>query len=116
MVEAIVRVAAARPLVDRLRDAARADARRRRRSHGVERLAPDGPRRARDAASSPRPSRAPSSGPSDARRLHQRTAGNPLFITETVRAIFRPVDVAGEHARATAGCPTTAARSGRACR
>jgi predicted ATPase len=29
-------------------------------------------------------------GPSDGRRLHERTAGNPLFITETVRAIFRP--------------------------
>jgi len=27
-------------------------------------------------------------GPSDGRRLHERTAGNPLFITETVRAIF----------------------------
>lgn len=27
-------------------------------------------------------------GPSDGRRLHRRTAGNPLFITETVRAIF----------------------------
>lgn len=26
--------------------------------------------------------------PSDARRLHERTAGNPLFITETVRAIL----------------------------
>ena len=29
-------------------------------------------------------------GPSDGRRLHQRTAGNPLFISETVRAIFGP--------------------------
>jgi class 3 adenylate cyclase len=29
-------------------------------------------------------------GPSDGRRLHERTAGNPLFISETVRAIFRP--------------------------
>jgi class 3 adenylate cyclase len=29
-------------------------------------------------------------GPSDGRRLHQRTAGNPLFITETIRAIFAP--------------------------
>ncbi|HET9344642.1 MAG TPA: adenylate/guanylate cyclase domain-containing protein [Candidatus Limnocylindrales bacterium] len=27
-------------------------------------------------------------GPSDGRRLHERTAGNPLFIAETVRAIF----------------------------
>ena len=27
-------------------------------------------------------------GPSDGRRLHERTAGNPLFITETVRALF----------------------------
>jgi class 3 adenylate cyclase len=27
-------------------------------------------------------------GPSDGRRLHRRTAGNPLFITETVRAFF----------------------------
>jgi adenylate cyclase len=27
-------------------------------------------------------------GPGDGRRLHERTAGNPLFITETVRAIF----------------------------
>jgi class 3 adenylate cyclase len=26
--------------------------------------------------------------PSDARRLHERTAGNPLFITETVRALL----------------------------
>ncbi len=26
--------------------------------------------------------------PSDARRLHERTAGNPLFITETVRAVL----------------------------
>jgi adenylate cyclase len=26
--------------------------------------------------------------PSDARRLHERTAGNPLFITETVRAML----------------------------
>jgi class 3 adenylate cyclase len=26
--------------------------------------------------------------PADARRLHQRTAGNPLFITETVRAVL----------------------------
>ncbi len=26
--------------------------------------------------------------PTDARRLHERTAGNPLFITETVRAIL----------------------------
>ena len=34
-------------------------------------------------------------GPSDGRRLHQRTAGNPLFITETIRAIFLP-GVAGE--------------------
>ncbi|MFL5777238.1 MAG: adenylate/guanylate cyclase domain-containing protein [Chloroflexota bacterium] len=29
-------------------------------------------------------------GPSDGRRLYERTAGNPLFITETVRAIFPP--------------------------
>jgi class 3 adenylate cyclase len=29
-------------------------------------------------------------GPSDGRRLHERTAGNPLFISETVRAIFPP--------------------------
>jgi class 3 adenylate cyclase len=27
-------------------------------------------------------------GPSDGRRLHERTAGNPLFIAETVRALF----------------------------
>jgi adenylate cyclase len=27
-------------------------------------------------------------GPSDGRRLHRRTAGNPLFISETIRAIF----------------------------
>src|SRR4029078_7289041 len=29
-------------------------------------------------------------GPSDGRRLHQRTAGNPLFISETVRGSFGP--------------------------
>jgi predicted ATPase len=29
-------------------------------------------------------------GPTDGRRLHERTAGNPLFITETVRALFGP--------------------------
>jgi predicted ATPase len=34
-------------------------------------------------------------GPSDGRRLHERTAGNPLFITETVRAIF-PEGSAGD--------------------
>jgi class 3 adenylate cyclase len=34
-------------------------------------------------------------GPSDGRRLHQRTAGNPLFIAETVRAIFGPGSASG---------------------
>jgi adenylate cyclase len=40
-------------------------------------------------------------GPSDGRRLHRRTAGNPLFITETVRAIFpsgAAAEVDGTHA------------------
>jgi adenylate cyclase len=35
-------------------------------------------------------------GPSDGRRLHQRTAGNPLFIAETVRAMFAGAPAAGE--------------------
>jgi predicted ATPase len=44
-------------------------------------------------------------GPSDGRRLHQRTAGNPLFITETVRAIFGPGTVAGSGAPADGRLP-----------
>jgi class 3 adenylate cyclase len=35
--------------------------------------------------------------PSDARRLHERTAGNPLFITETVRAVLEQPDADRGH-------------------
>jgi class 3 adenylate cyclase len=44
-------------------------------------------------------------GPSDGRRLHQRTAGNPLFITETVRAIFGPGGAAGSGGSGASGGP-----------
>jgi adenylate cyclase len=44
-------------------------------------------------------------GPSDGRRLHERTAGNPLFITETVRAIFGPGTVGGGGAPADGRLP-----------
>jgi class 3 adenylate cyclase len=52
--------------------------------------------------------------PSDARRLHQQTAGNPLFIAETVRALLddpSPGTPAGRldlyATRSTKGMPTT---------
>jgi adenylate cyclase len=52
--------------------------------------------------------------PTDARRLHERTAGNPLFITETVRAVLddpSPRLTAGRLAfgdgSASAGMPMT---------
>jgi predicted ATPase len=44
-------------------------------------------------------------GPSDGRRLHQRTAGNPLFITETIRAIFGPGAAGGSGSQADGRLP-----------
>ena len=44
-------------------------------------------------------------GPSDGRRLHQRTEGNPLFIAETVRAIFGPGTASGAGAAADGRLP-----------
>jgi predicted ATPase len=41
--------------------------------------------------------------PSDARRLHERTAGNPLFITETVRAILEDPGPRASSRRLTIG-------------
>ena len=87
MVDEIVRVTAAGPLVDRRRDAARPVAGGGRRSSRSSRSGWRASTRAR-RESSPRPWPAPTSSESDARRLHERTAGNPLFITETVRALL----------------------------
>ena len=61
-------------------------------------------------------------GPSDGRRLHQRTAGNPLFISETVRAIFGPgaagvgVGPAATASPADGRLPDDGGTVGRACR
>ena len=74
---------------DRVRHSARPDGRRRdarRRSSASASSVSASPRPGSSRRSSP----APSWARPTARRLHQRTAGNPLFISETVRAIFGP--------------------------